>query len=129
MRPESNFWNRLFRRIHAGKVRGYWQRVEVKLPLGFPDCVVILDGRVIFVELKSVEVERELKRELRAEQAVWMDKCNDNGGEAYVLAFIRSENRMLWYQHGRMMRQGQFMQVPAPRLIYAPTFDGTIVGR
>jgi hypothetical protein len=129
VRPESNFWSRLARRIHGGLVLGYWERVEVKLPLGFPDCVVQLEDRVIFVELKSVEHEKDLKHELRAEQAVWIDKWNSHGGEAYVLALIRSQRRMLWYIEGKLIRQGIFTQVPVPRGVYARGFTGTVLGR
>lgn len=123
MRPESNFWSRLVRRQRGGLVNGHWERVEVKLPLGFPDCVVQLD-RTIFVELKSVAEERDLRRELRPEQAVWIDKWNACGGEAYILALIRNEQRMLWYQEGKLMRQGVFRQVPAPRGVYAAGYEG-----
>jgi hypothetical protein len=128
VRPESNFWSKLKRKIAREYVFGKWQRVEVKLPLGFPDCVVLLpyNRRVMFVELKAVEYEHELKHELRAEQAVWIDRWNDDGGEAYILAHIKSLHRMQWYIEGKAMRQGIFHQVPAPMGVYAGTYDGRI---
>jgi hypothetical protein len=125
--PESKFWNKIVRKLRNGDMFGHWERVEVKMPLGLPDTIVKLSTRVIFVELKAVERESQLKHELRPEQAGWIDKWNNVvGGEAYVLAYISSLNRMQWYIEGRQIRRGVYTQVPVPTGVYAPTYSGSL---
>ena len=45
---------------------------------GFPDLVLVKNGRVIFAELKSQ------RGRLRAEQALWLAELRKTGLEAYV---------------------------------------------
>jgi len=114
---EAAFWQRIKRLNKTGELRGYWRRVEAKLPAGFPDTVVQSDARTFFIELKSVEVVRELKYEVRPEQAVWNHEWNAYGGHAMVLAWVDSEKRMAWFHDAVAIRKGMFHEVSAPECL------------
>jgi len=111
---ESAFWNKIKRDSAAGIVPGYWQRVEVLLPDGFPDTVVYCAPKTYFVELKAVQKLNELRYELRPEQAVWNYNWRKHGGDAYIYAWVGEFNRALWFADGMAIRKGVFDEIPCP---------------
>lgn len=123
---ESAFWQRIRRWNAAGLVAGKWQRVEVKLPEGFPDTIVRLQNgrRVLFVELKSVLRVEDLRTEVRAYQANWNHEWNEGGGEAYVWAWVGRWDRSAWFRDARSLRQGVFDECAPPVGLYQMGFAG-----
>lgn len=106
---ESAFWNNTVKRFP-----GSWQRVECILPDGFPDCLVVLEGRTFFVELKSVDTVAQLATEVSAAQALWHRRHQEAGGESYVLAYVARLAGYRWFLSARSLRQGVFDTCPGP---------------
>lgn len=114
MKPETKFWQRIKRDVDRGLRGGFWQRVEVRIPPGFPDTVVQLGERTLFVELKQVEKLSELPGEIRPDQATWNAMWRKGGGSAYVCCWVVSEQREAWFVDARAVRQGVLAECIPP---------------
>lgn len=115
-KSEAAFWKRIKDDVELGLLGGKWERVECKLPSGFADTVVHCGkGVTLFVELKHVDKVADLSRELRAEQAVWLNRVQKAGGYAFVYAWVVELGNALWFDTPLALRNGVFVPCSMPR--------------
>lgn len=82
---ESGFWNYL-----KPKVIGRWQRIESPISSGFPDCMCLIDGVTLGVELKNKDCwcaglgTSSIQRN-------WHKNWNEEGGLSFLLARINKD--------------------------------------
>ncbi len=76
---ETRLWNKI-----RDNAPGKWVRVENSLSSGFPDCIVLYQGAVSLVELKSVDGYGG-NMGLTKVQMRWMNTWCELGGRAFAL--------------------------------------------
>jgi len=81
---ESKLWLRTKRGFP-----GLIERIEVRMPLGFPDTVFRTGGLMGYVELKFEE------KYVRAEQAIFLRRWSNEGAAAMVLAELKGEHFLM----------------------------------
>lgn len=75
------------------QLRGFWNRVEVQYPEGFPDVYGVFEGIGQFLELKVGPPRPGL---LRPSQVCWLIDWWTAGGEAYVM--VGDEHRVQFFR-------------------------------
>lgn len=87
---ESAVWKHI-----KAKAPGLWLRVENRVSIGMPDVVVLYNGQVHWVELKSLERDSRWLGTTTA-QRYWISRWIKNGGKAWVLAKVADRLVLIW---------------------------------
>ena len=75
------------------KLRGWWERIEVYQPLGYPDVYGIYELVGQYIELKVGPPSSTL---LRTSQKLWLRRWWDLGGEAHIM--VGDVNRIQFFR-------------------------------
>jgi Holliday junction resolvase len=77
----------LFRRLRDSLPDAIFTRIESRVNLGIPDCLIALDGQLVAVELKVVT--RGNKVAISAHQISWLERHAKEGVPCYVLVAVK----------------------------------------
>jgi hypothetical protein len=77
----------LFRRLRDSLPDAIFTRIESRVNLGIPDCLIALDGQLVAVELKVVT--RGNKVVISAHQISWLERHAKEGVPCYLLVAVK----------------------------------------